>query len=59
MKTVTPRELCDDRGRDWSKATVSQKAPKHQGSVATTRVQKEARKDSVQKFKGSMVLLTP
>lgn len=27
--------------------------------MATTRVQKEARKDSVQRFKGSMVLLTP
>lgn len=44
----TPRELCDDRGRDWSKATVSQEAPRISGHHQSPERGKEGFRAEVQ-----------
>jgi len=46
----------DDRGRGWRDAVTSQGRPR---IVATTRSQKEARKEPIQPLRGYVALLTP
>ena len=46
---------CDDRGRDWSDAAASQGVPR----IASHNQKLGGKKDSIQSFRGSMVLLAP
>lgn len=46
---------CDDRGRGWSDAAASQEMPRINGHRQKLG---EARKDSSQRLKGNMTLLT-